>query len=233
MICFSVVCLLNLCHERFKSMKTSPHSPKAANAFTLIELLVVILIIAILIGLLFPAFQEVRESARKVAAHNDETQILTAVRAYLNEYGKYPVLPATSGTSDTYFGPATSAPTGSVLGGTNDVLFDVLRNNTANATNSTTIATLNPRGIPFLDVPSVKNSSLPVSGVVPTTASSTTTSKVGAWYDSWGSQYNILINTSYSNYLNNPYTDNPGGTTLSTPVIVWAYGKNGALGGGP
>jgi prepilin-type N-terminal cleavage/methylation domain-containing protein len=212
-------------------MKPSPHSTKAANAFTLIELLVVIAIIAILIGLLFPAFAAVREASKKVVAHNDETQIVAAVKAYFVEYGRYPVSTSSGTATDTYFGSATTPPTGAT-GFTNDVLFDVLRNNTSSATNSSSVATLNPRGIAFLDVPSVKSNGQPVSGVVPNTATSSASSKVGAWYDPWGSQYNVLIDSNYDNVLNNPYTDTPGGITLSTGVIVWAYGKNGALGGG-
>jgi prepilin-type N-terminal cleavage/methylation domain-containing protein len=211
-------------------MKTSPQPTRAAKAFTLIELLVVILIIAILIGLLFPAFSAVRESARKVAAKNDETQIVNALKQYFSEYQKWPVV--TTGTTDSYFGGSSSAPTGATVVGTNDLLFDVLRNNTGNTTNSATVVSLNPRGIVFLDVPSAKNPNQPISGVVPNTATSSTAAKVGAWYDPWGSQYNVMVNTSYSQFLNNPYTDAPGGTTLGTTVIVWAFGKNGALGGG-
>lgn len=212
-------------------MKISPQHSWLAKAFTLIELLVVILIIAILIGLLFPAFSAVREQARKVQAHNDATQILAAINAYKSEYQKFPVI--TTGTMDSYFGQETTAPTGSTIIGTNDVLIDVLRYNTGNAANSSTVGTLNPRGVPFLDVKGVTNPNQPVGGVVPNTSTSTTSSKVGAWYDSWGSQYNVLINTSYSNFLTNPYTDAPGGTTIGTSVLVYAYGKNGAIGGGP
>ncbi len=214
-------------------MKISPRPQKPkkpAKAFTLIELLVVILIIAILISLLFPAFSAVRESARKTQARNDMTQIISAIKSYQVEYQKYPVI--LSGTQDAYFGQESTAPNDSTIVGTNDVLFDVLRYNTANAANSTTIASLNPRGVPFLDAKIVSNSSQPTGGVVPNTATSSTLSKVGAWYDPWGSQYNVLINTSLSNYLNNPYTDTPGGSTIGTSVLVYAYGKNGALGGG-
>ena len=215
-------------------MKTSPHSSKAANAFTLIELLVVVLIILILASLLFPAFSAVRESARKVSARNDEMMIVSSIKNYFVEYQKYPVDPAKSGTNDSYFSagtpPSWTGATGQpVLIGTNDILFDVLRNNTGNTANATIVASLNPRGVIFMDVPGVKNPSQPISGVIPNTASG---AKIGAWYDAWGSQYNVLMNSSYSNSIPNPYTDSPGGAPLSTTVIVWAFGKNGALGGG-
>ena len=230
MICFAPALLLGYNTADKNPMKISPQPKKPFKAFTLIELLVVILIIAILIGLLFPAFSAVRESARKTQARNDMTQIIAAIKSYQVEYQKFPVI--ISGTQDAYFGQESTAPNGSTIVGTNDVLFDVLRYNTANAANSTTITTLNPRGVPFLDAKIVSNASQPAGGVVPNTATSSTASKVGAWYDPWGSEYNVLINTSFSNFLNNPYTDTPGGSTIGTSVLVYAYGKNGALGGG-
>jgi hypothetical protein len=42
----------------------------------------------------------------------------------------------------------------------------------------------------------------------------------------------VKIDGTYDNQLANPYTDTPGGTTLYLGVIVWSFGKNGALGGG-
>jgi hypothetical protein len=55
----------------------------------------------------------------------------------------------------------------------------------------------------------------------------------GQYYDPWRTPYRIAIDGSYDNQLTNPYTDAPGGTTLYRGVIVWSFGKNGALGGGP
>lgn len=223
-------------------MKSSPRSSKKKIAFTLIELLVVITIIGILVSLLFPAFAAVKQQAYKTLAKNDETQITAAVKNYYTEYGKYPVSLSSGTTSpDAYFGKMSAGST--YVSATNDVLFDVLRYNTASTTKasdgtSNLVTTMNPRAIVFLDVPMVKSTSQPSQGIVPSTAAA----NKGAWYDPWGSQYNILIDYNYDTVINCPYASSagfggqdpnpPGGTQITSGVIVWSLGKNGALGGG-
>ena len=173
-------------------------TPGRPFAFTLIELLVVIAIIAILIGLLFPAFRAVQNQAKQTQAKNDLTQIVNAVNAYYTDYGKYPLV-----TADTTYGPA---------GTPNNLLFNELR--------GTAAATQNPRQIVFISPPYVKNDTAGNrrSGVSATTAQ---------YYDPWGQPYNVEIDGTYDNQLQNPYSLNAGPATLARGVIAWSFGNDG------
>jgi len=182
---------------------------KQANAFTLIELLVVIAIIAILMGLLFVGGRAVQQQAKRTQAKNDLAQIVTAVNAYYTEYGKYP-LPAGT-TTDTIYGPG---------GTSNDVLFDVLRNNTdPSGPNLATVTSLNPRQIVFISPPYVKDSGTPVSGIGTATGAR-------QYYDPWGTPYAIEVDGNYDNQIANPYTANAGPTPLQAGVIAWSLGSD-------
>jgi prepilin-type N-terminal cleavage/methylation domain-containing protein/prepilin-type processing-associated H-X9-DG protein len=59
---------------------------RRAHAFTLIELLVVISIIALLIGILLPALQRARNSARDVVGLSNQRQFATALFTYATDH---------------------------------------------------------------------------------------------------------------------------------------------------
>jgi prepilin-type N-terminal cleavage/methylation domain-containing protein len=176
------------------------------SAFTLIEILVVMTLIAILVGIGVPAFTSVMEQARKTQAKNEEQQIVAAVNAYYTEYGKYPLV-----TADAI--------------ANNGDLFYSLRAIALGANALVNgVPAVNPRSIVFIQPPVSKDQTTPRSGIQTST---------GIWYDPWGKAYNVMIDGGYDNQLANPYADAPGGTTLYLGVIVWSFGKNGNLGGGP
>ncbi len=183
------------------------HPPSArAAAFTLIELLVVIAIIAVLMGLAFPAYQKVQDSAKRVSAKNDITQIVTAVNAFYTEYGQYPC-GAQSGADamDYYTGNNTDKKN----------LFDALR-----VPFPSTPPALNPRGIVFLQPAGVKSD---VAGQRRSGIGGD-----GVYYDPWGGTYRVKMDNNYNGLLTNPYDANTGAGfgSVNLGVMALSPGKD-------
>ncbi len=201
-------------------MKTMPLPPRA---FTLIELLVVISVIAILMALLFPALNSVREQMRREQAHNDVLSIVNAVKNYQTEYGKLPrVTPASA-----------NAPDGDVLVGDadakaaidNSALMDTLR---AIARGLNERHALNPRQIIFLEGKIARAARAPRAGF----ADNAESEKRGCFYDPWGKQYCVVMDTDYGNSIDvaAQYSDFSGESAPRVTVGAFAMGKDGTLG---
>jgi len=110
----------------------------SVESFTLVEILVVISIIGLLAGLALPAIQGAQTAARKGKAKAEMQSILTALKAYQNEYGRMPDSSAlgtsVEGDGDSWFGGSASQNLCWMLSGDN-------------------YGQQNPRQIVFLELP--------------------------------------------------------------------------------
>ena len=92
------------------------------TGFTLVELLVVISIVGMLAGLMSVAIPKAMEGGKKAKAKGELNAIVAAVKAYKQEYGRWPG--SVAATSDTTFQDADSKSLLSALSGTNNALVE-------------------------------------------------------------------------------------------------------------
>ena len=141
----------------------------------------------------------------KVQAKNDMGQIVNAIQLYYTEYGRYPAVSGTTNADATY---------GLTEAKGNEQIINILRCPSAwCATDTASTKPQNPRQIKFLSVADAKNQSNPRSGILTTT---------GAWYDPWGHQYIIRIDSGYTGKVTTP-----DGQQISCGVIAWSLGPDG------
>jgi prepilin-type N-terminal cleavage/methylation domain-containing protein len=198
---------------------TSRRSP-LLHAFTLIELLVVIAVIAILMGLLFPVANTVREQMRKAQARNDLSNIVTAVKHFQTDYGKYPQVAAAAPNGDVLVGDAGAKATID-----NSALFDTLRaiDRGLNERHS-----LNPKRILFLEGRLASDAKEPRSGF----ADKAEAAKRGCFFDPWGRQYGVVIDADYDNQLMiaEQYSDFARENAPRVGVGAFSMGRDNELG---
>jgi prepilin-type N-terminal cleavage/methylation domain-containing protein len=201
------------------------HPSRTRSGFTLIELLTVIAIIAILMGLLLPALNAAKNAARKSQAKNDETQLVNAVKAFETDYGYYPIDPGLSGQDLEYGGPSPKYH--------NQDVVNVLRADTNQGdtlTSGTTPIGVNPRQVVYLDVPLVKDSTNPKSGLGSGRETNGITTKAGEYYDPWGEPYIVDIDGNYDGYIQNSSSLLLGYSDLN--YVQYTAPNNGGTGGG-
>lgn len=142
----------------------------APGGFSLTELLVVISIIGLLAGLASVGVGRGMEAAKRAKAKGDLTAIVAAVKAYRQEYGKYPVAPSkmdqASDEWNSWYGPPTT------LNESKDLMRILSGDNTIQKEGQN----MNPKGIRFLEGPKTD----------------------GTFLDPWGNQYSVKMDTNES-----------------------------------
>jgi prepilin-type N-terminal cleavage/methylation domain-containing protein len=227
-------------HSLFSTptMKITAASSANRSGFTLIELLTVIGIIAVLMTLLFPAVNAVKENARRMEAKNMCMQIVTAVKQYYQEYGKFPPVEenpvAGTVTADIVVGETAMG----AVKASNNALFNTLRaiNKTPNLDDK-----YNRRKVIFFESKAVASAAggKPRGGFYDHVDGGGTppAEQDGALYDPWGHQYGVIMDSNYDNRIDliGFYRDFSGAdaTTGAAPrqtVGAFAMGKDEKLG---
>ena len=190
------------------------HPSRTRSGFTLIELLTVIAIIAILMGLLLPALNAAKNAAKKASAKNDLTQFVNAVKSFNTDYGVYPLPPATGTPADQEFGAQGEYH--------NFNIVNVLRadTNPSDTLQGAAVSgtTINTRAVVYLDVPLIKQTTSPKSGLgTGTETNSMGVTEGGEWYDPWGAPYIIAIDGNYDGYI----------TAGTNTIKLLQYNKDG------
>jgi prepilin-type N-terminal cleavage/methylation domain-containing protein len=174
---------------------------RSSIGFTLIEMLTVIAIIVLLAGLLLPAINMARNKAKAAKAQAEINQIVTAIRAYYLEYGRFP---HGNGNAADYNYGASLAPGPAYS--PNARLMSVLRavDDGLDPSVGNGGHTNNLKKIVFLEI------------------SPKSLDTTNNFLDPFGNQYEITVDTGFDNICNNMAASYPNVTGRT--MVVWSLG---------
>ena len=174
--------------------------------FTLVELLVVVTIIGLLVGLVSVAVPKAIESGMKAKAKGELTAIVAAVKAYKQEYGRWPATESMStdaaGEFGAWYGPSKWA-TGTGLSRGKDLMRILSGQNIGSGLGSAWPGPMNPKLVRFLE------------GAM----------QDGTFLDPWGTQYCVKMDVNESGGMEYG-SGNAGNENLRMSVIAVSLGKN-------
>lgn len=181
------------------------------RAFTLIELLTVIAIIGILAGILIPAVNRVRETARRSEAQTTVAEIETALNQYLAQYDRWPLMLSGTGELEVLVADPTSIFEGGTVRWTdgNESLFHSL----------TVIYA--PDDFPFAPDQNRRRLILMTAGenrIFPSGANPET------MVDPWGNEYSVAVDLTFSNRLDLSVIPSLELPLIRRNIAVWSYG---------
>jgi len=171
-----------------------------------VELLVVVTIIGLLVGLISVAVPKAIESGMKAKAKGELTAIVSAVKAYKQEYGRWPATESVStdaaGEFSAWYGPSKWA-SGTGLSRGKDLIKILSGQNVGAGLGSTWPTSMNPKQVRFLEG----------------------AQENGTFLDPWGIQYCVKMDVNESGGLE--YGTGSGGTeNMRLSVIAVSLGKN-------
>lgn len=189
-----------------------------------LEIVVVLIIVFVLLAMLFPMTGP-RPAGLRTKAKQDALAIVHAVETYVTDYERLPQLDpewaGKAGATDMAIGDPAA---GMRLG--NETLFNILRD-IDRAPNANSVQ--NPKHIVYYAAPAVSNAQKPKEGFVEKSGGG---GAQGALYDPWGSQYNLVLDSSGDNAIDVKgfYSDFGGPNVPQVSVGAFSLGRDRKLG---